>query len=86
MTLYFLVAAKYPHVQARAQAEMDKVVGPNRLPTFSDREALPYLDALCKELFRYLPIVPLGTGNSRSCLSVCEVLIFGSCAAPRNAR
>ncbi|KAJ7194939.1 cytochrome P450 [Mycena pura] len=44
VTLYFLVAAKYPHIQAKAQAEMDRVVGPNRLPTFSDR---------------YLPVVPL---------------------------
>ncbi|KAJ7207518.1 cytochrome P450 [Mycena pura] len=59
VTLYFLVAAKYPHIQARAQAEMDNVVGPHRLPTFGDRDALPYLDALCKELSRYLPVVPL---------------------------
>ncbi|KAJ6507474.1 cytochrome P450 [Mycena vulgaris] len=59
VTAYFLAAAKYPHIQAKAQVEMDGVVGPNRLPTFDDRDSLPYIDALCKELCRWLPIVPL---------------------------
>ncbi|KAJ6541462.1 cytochrome P450, partial [Mycena capillaripes] len=56
---YFLAAAKYPHIQERAQAERGEVVGQNRLPTFDDRASLPYIDALCKELYRWLPIVPL---------------------------
>ncbi|KAJ7166718.1 cytochrome P450 [Mycena filopes] len=56
---YFLAAAKYPHIQEKAQAEMEAVVGSHRLPTFDDRESLPYIDALCKELCRWLPIVPL---------------------------
>ncbi|KAJ7726441.1 cytochrome P450 [Mycena maculata] len=56
---YFLAAAKYPQVQAKAHAEIDAVIGPNRLPTFEDRESLPYIEAVCKELFRWLPIVPL---------------------------
>ncbi|KAJ7174153.1 cytochrome P450 [Mycena crocata] len=59
VTTYFLAAAKYPEVQKRAQAEMESVVGRNRLPTFEDRDSLPYLEAVCKELFRWLPIVPL---------------------------
>ncbi|KAJ7288668.1 cytochrome P450 [Mycena rebaudengoi] len=60
VTAYFLAAAKYPQVQAKAQAEIDAVVGRNRLPTFEDRDALPYLSAICAELYRWLPIVPLG--------------------------
>lgn len=36
----------YPEVQLRAQAEIDAVVGNDRLPTFSDRESLPYVNAL----------------------------------------
>ncbi|KAJ7723816.1 cytochrome P450 [Mycena metata] len=59
VTAYFLAAAKYPHVQAKAQAEIDAVVGTNRLPTFEDRDSLPYIEAICKELYRWLPIVPL---------------------------
>ncbi|KAJ7451064.1 cytochrome P450 [Mycena latifolia] len=56
---YFLAAAKYPEVQAKAQAEIDAVIGQSRLPTFADRESLPYIEAVCKELLRWLPIVPL---------------------------
>ncbi|KAJ7133346.1 cytochrome P450 [Mycena epipterygia] len=59
ITAYFLAAAKYPEVQAKAQAEIDAVVGQSRLPSFQDRESLPYIEAVCKELYRWLPIVPL---------------------------
>ncbi|KAF8143310.1 cytochrome P450 [Mycena galopus ATCC 62051] len=59
VTAYFLAAAKYPEVQSRAQAEIDAVVGQNRLPTFEDRDSLPYIEAICKELYRWMPIVPL---------------------------
>ncbi|KAF7344988.1 Cytochrome P450 [Mycena venus] len=59
VTAYFLAAAIYPHIQEKAQTEMDEVVGQNRLPTFDDRVSLPYIDALCKELCRWLPVVPL---------------------------
>jgi cytochrome P450 len=43
-----------------AQAELDAVVGPNRLPGFEDRESLPYVDALLSETFRVGAPVPLG--------------------------
>lgn len=39
-----------PAVQAKAQREIDAVVGGDRLPTFADREDLPYIDALVKEV------------------------------------
>ena len=50
----------YPEVQRRAQAELDEVVGTDRLPTFDDRERLPYVSALCTELFRWMPVGPVG--------------------------
>ncbi|KIY44122.1 cytochrome P450 [Fistulina hepatica ATCC 64428] len=56
---YFLAVCKYPEIQARAQAEVDSVVGMDRLPSFGDRENLVYVEAVCKELYRWLPIVPL---------------------------
>jgi Cytochrome P450 len=34
----------YPDVQKKAQEEIDAVVGHDRLPTFEDRERLPYVD------------------------------------------
>ena len=60
LTYYFLAIAKHPEVQKKAWAEMDAVVGKDRLPTFTDRESLPYVEAICKELFRWMPIIPLG--------------------------
>ena len=50
---------KYPEVQARAQAEIDKVIQ-NRLPTFEDEKDLPYISAIIKEVLRWNPVVPLG--------------------------
>ena len=49
-----------PEVQSKAQEELDKVVGPNRLPEFSDEPELPYIRAICKESLRWQPAVPLG--------------------------
>jgi hypothetical protein len=40
----------YPEVAARAQAEIDEVIGPDRLPTFEDRPHLPYVNAFVKEV------------------------------------
>ncbi|KAJ3729886.1 cytochrome P450 [Lentinula raphanica] len=56
---YLLAALLYPEVQRKAQAEVDSVVGKDRLPSFQDRDSLPYIEALVKELYRWLPIVPL---------------------------
>ena len=47
-----------PDVQRKAQAELDRVVSPHRLPDFSDRHALPYVNALLKELARWHVVIP----------------------------
>lgn len=49
-----------PDVQRKAQQMLDEVVGSNRLPLFSDRSSLPYIDALVRESLRWKPVVPLG--------------------------
>jgi hypothetical protein len=51
----------YPDVQRRAQASIDAVVGNSRLPCFSDKDAIPYVDALVYETLRWNPVAPLGT-------------------------
>ena len=51
--------AMYPEAQRRAQEELDHVVGPDRLPDFSDRKRLPYLTALLKELLRWHVVTPI---------------------------
>ena len=52
--------ALYPEVQKKAQAEIDAVVGPNRLPDFHDRPFLPYINAVVKESSRWNLVTPLG--------------------------
>jgi cytochrome P450 len=60
----FLVLVLFPQVQRRAQAELDAVVGRDRLPTFNDRPRLPYIEASCKELMRWNMVTPMGTSFS----------------------
>lgn len=54
----------YPKVQKRIQAEIDGAVGPGRLPTMADSSALPYLNAVARELMRWEPVSPIGTHAS----------------------
>lgn len=50
----------HPGVQQKAWEEIDRVVGGDRLPTLNDRENLPYVEAVLKEVFRWHPLVPMG--------------------------
>ena len=54
----------YQGVQKRAQAEIDRVVGRDRLPDFSDLNDLPYLTAMIKELLRWGVPGPLGATHA----------------------
>lgn len=49
----------YPEVLKKAQAELDAVVGPHRLPDFEDRDALVYVNAIIKEALRWHVVTPL---------------------------
>ncbi|KAI0367633.1 O-methylsterigmatocystin oxidoreductase [Pilatotrama ljubarskyi] len=60
---FFLAMVQYPQAQKRAQEELDRVVGPNRLPDFFDRGSLPYIKALVKEVIRWHSVVPLGVSH-----------------------
>ncbi|PBK75813.1 cytochrome P450 [Armillaria solidipes] len=53
----------YPEVQAKAQAELDAVVGHARLPNFDDRAQLPYINAVVLEALRWNPVVPMGVAH-----------------------
>ena len=60
MGAFFLAMALYPEVQKKAQQELDAVVGSERLPDFSDRPSLPYVNAIVRELLRWHPATPMG--------------------------
>ncbi|KAG2064540.1 cytochrome P450 [Suillus decipiens] len=55
---FFLAMTLYPDVQRKAQAEIDAVIGPDRLPSFTDRASLPYIEALAKEVLRWNVVIP----------------------------
>ena len=54
----------YPEVQKKAQQEIDRVVGNERLPDFSDKNYLPYVFATMWESIRWKQGAPLGMLNS----------------------
>ncbi|KAI0639364.1 cytochrome P450 [Trametes polyzona] len=57
---FFLAMALYPEVQRKAQAELEAVIGPDRLPEFADQKSLPYIHAIVKECLRWQNVFPLG--------------------------
>jgi len=57
---FYLAMTLFPHVAKKAQAEIDAVVGTDRLPTFDDREHMPYSNALLKEVLRWNAVTPIG--------------------------
>ena len=46
---------RYPRVFKKAQEEIDRVIGPDRLPDIDDRDSLPYINWIVKETYRYGP-------------------------------
>ncbi|KAJ7070958.1 cytochrome P450 [Mycena amicta] len=50
LSAFFLVMSLYPEVQAKAQADLDSVLGQQRLPNFTDRPQLPFIDYICYEV------------------------------------
>ena len=42
----------HPEVAKKAQAEIDNVIGKDQLPTIRDRQNLPYIDCIVKEVLR----------------------------------
>ncbi|KAG1850509.1 cytochrome P450 [Suillus tomentosus] len=67
-TLYVFLLAMvlYPEVQARAQAEIDSVIGETleRLPDWDDRASMPYINAIILETLRWFPVAPLGIAHA----------------------
>ncbi|KAJ9492609.1 hypothetical protein VN97_g558 [Penicillium thymicola] len=54
----FIAALQQSSFMTRAHALLDEVVGRDRLPQFSDRSGLAFIDAIMHELFRWRPISP----------------------------
>jgi len=55
-----LAAVLHPAIVKKAQVELDNIVGPDRLPTFKDKDRLPYVAAFVKEVLRWRPLLLCG--------------------------
>ncbi|EPQ56835.1 cytochrome P450 [Gloeophyllum trabeum ATCC 11539] len=60
ITSFYLAMALYPEVQAKGRAEIDRVIGTQRLPQLTDQRDLPYVEAIMREVLRWNPVAPLG--------------------------
>ncbi|KAL5976001.1 hypothetical protein ACLOJK_020331 [Asimina triloba] len=60
----------HPDKLAKARAEIDSVVGKQRLAKESDVPSLPYIQAIVKETFRLHPAIPL---IPRECTNACKI-------------
>lgn len=49
---FILAMVLHPDVFAKAQEEMDRVIGRERLPTPEDRPNLPFVECILKETYR----------------------------------
>ena len=70
----------HPETQEKGKAELDCVIGPNRLPTINDWDDLPYVTSIVREVIRWHPSVPLcklsGCNALLSCVSTSGVPVF----------
>ncbi|KAG2137965.1 cytochrome P450 [Suillus clintonianus] len=58
-----MTAAIFPEEQARVHAELDAVIGRNRVPTFADEKSLPRMCAFIAECYRWRPTAPEGIAH-----------------------
>ncbi|KAG6884867.1 hypothetical protein C0993_007648 [Termitomyces sp. T159_Od127] len=59
-----MAMALNPQKQHIAQAEIDRVIGNNRLPIIADCNDLPYVNAVIKETIRWHPSLPLSIARA----------------------
>ena len=60
ITNFFLAMTCFPDIHMKAQAEIDAVIGQDRLPSIADKDRLPYLHAIMLEILRWMPVAPMG--------------------------
>ncbi|KAL0961325.1 hypothetical protein HGRIS_006283 [Hohenbuehelia grisea] len=64
LQFFVLAMILYPESQSKAQAEIDRVIGHGRLPSFDDSDSLPCVEAIYRELLRWRPAAPLGVPHA----------------------
>ncbi|XP_052618718.1 cytochrome P450 2C25 isoform X3 [Peromyscus californicus insignis] len=62
-----LLLLKHPHVTAKVQEEIDRVVGRHRSPCMQDRSHMPYTDAMIHEVQRFIDLLPTSLPHEVIC-------------------
>jgi cytochrome P450 len=57
---FVLCMLLFPETQKKAQDEIDRVIGRDRLPRWEDEENLPYVRGVIKEVLRWRPVNKFG--------------------------
>eukprot|EP00057_Strongylocentrotus_purpuratus_P030551 XP_782001.2 PREDICTED: cytochrome P450 18a1 [Strongylocentrotus purpuratus] len=70
---YLFILAQQTDAQHRVQAELDRVVGRDRLPALTDRASLPYVHATMAECYRLSGLLPMQIPHR----SRCDVTVGG---------
>ncbi|KAF5369133.1 hypothetical protein D9757_011080 [Collybiopsis confluens] len=78
---FLLTATLHPDTQVKARAEIDRIIGRDRLPTFDDRQHLPYVESVYREVMRLYPPVPLGVNHVSM-----ENDIYRGCHIPKGCK
>ncbi|KAL2264487.1 hypothetical protein VTJ83DRAFT_6997 [Remersonia thermophila] len=60
LATFVLACCAFPEPMKKAQAEIDRVIGPNRSPHWDDSPNLPYVNAFVKEVFRWRSVAIIG--------------------------
>ncbi|KAF2178916.1 cytochrome P450 [Zopfia rhizophila CBS 207.26] len=69
---FFLAITLNLEVQKKAQEELDRVIGGNRLPVAADKDSLPYIHAVMLETHRWHPVLPMGLPHASTAEDVCN--------------
>jgi cytochrome P450 len=63
---FYLAMTLFPDIQTKAQDEIDRIIGKDRLPVLADRDSLPYVSALHSEIYRWQAVVPFGSSATNA--------------------
>ena len=73
LTSFVQAMVTFPDVQKKAQAEIDAVLGEDRVPDWSSYDKLPYVAQIVKESHRWRPVAPLAVPHV---LSQGSIILF----------